>query len=383
MSAEQGFTGRSTADFFVVPVKGGNPRRITSDNRNKGGAAWSPGGKEIIFAAWWAPPISGGSLWRVPVSGGVPALISGVGAGAGYPSISRAGHRLAYQQTSTKQSIWRLDLKDHKHAKGAPSLLIAEAGSMMRPHFSPDGKRIAFESARLGFPEIWVCNAHGSNCAQLTALHRVAGAPQWSPDGRYIAFEFHPGEQREIYVLDVASGQARLLPTNPGWDNLAPGWSRDGKWLYFGSRRGAGPLRFQLWKAPLNGGSPVQVTKNGGLQALESADSRFLYYTKYDVPGIWKMPAGGGEETLVIRDFNSILFRNWTVGEKGIYLIGFRTHSQGTIEFFDFSTRVMTPVWDLEKVAGWGLTLSPDGQTLAYVQNDLNESNIMVVNNFR
>ena len=95
------------------------------------------------------------------------------------------------------------------------------------------------------------------------------------------------------------------------------------------------------------------------------------------------MPIVGGPESLVIRDFNSILFRSWTVGEEGIYLISFETHSQGTIEFFEFSTRTMTPVWNLEKTAAWGLTLSPDGQALAYVQNDFDESNIMVVNNFR
>lgn len=95
------------------------------------------------------------------------------------------------------------------------------------------------------------------------------------------------------------------------------------------------------------------------------------------------MPVGGGEETLVIREFDSFLFRSWTIAEKGIYLISFGTRPQGTIEFFDFSTRTMTPVWDLDKAAGWGLTLSPDGQTLAYVQNDFSESNIMVVNNFR
>jgi Tol biopolymer transport system component/DNA-binding winged helix-turn-helix (wHTH) protein len=373
----------TTANIFVIPVAGGNPRPITSDIRSKAGAAWTPDSKEIVFAAFWPSPGARSILWRVPFSGGTPVPIAGAfGAAAFAPSIARRGHRLVYQQTMIKQSIWRLDLKDEKHRRGTPTVLISEIGSKMRPHFSPDGKRIAFESDRLGYAEIWACDANGTNCAQLTSLRAVAGSPVWSPDGRYIAFEFHPHEQSEIYILEVASGQTRLLPTNQGWDNLAPGWSRDGQWLYFASRRGAAPFRFQLWKVPIDGGSPVQVTTKGGVQAFESIDRRFVYYTKYDVPGIWRMPVNGGQEAQVIGDFNSIGFRNWAVCENGIYFLSFKTHPQGTIQFFDFATGSLTPIWDLEKQAFWGLTLSPNGQSLLFLQVDFFESNIMLVENF-
>ena len=84
---------------------------------------------------------------------------------------------------------------------------------------------------------------------------------------------------------------ARPLVTLPGADNGGPNWSRDGKWIYFYSDRGGGP--FQLWKIQLNGGLPVQVTKNGGVFGAESEDGRFLYYSKLGVPGIWKMPLHG------------------------------------------------------------------------------------------
>jgi Tol biopolymer transport system component len=303
--------------------------------------------------------------------------------GAFNPSIPRRSNLLAYQDVVSKDYIWRLDLKDEKHRRGPPNLLVSEKGRKMRPHFSPDGERITLESDRLGSWEIWTCNAgDGSNCAQLTSLHRVAGGANWSPDGRFVAFEFHPEEQSEIYVVEVANGQARLVPTMSGSDNLAPSWSRDGQWLYFASRRGAGRSRFQIWKLPVKGGSPVQVTKNGGIYGLESSDGRFLYFLKYDVPGIWKMPINGGEESLVLDRSHRILFRDWAVAKKGIYFISFETHPEGTIEFFEFSTRKIIPIWDLEKPANWGLALSPDAGSLLYVQREFSESNIMLVKNF-
>ena len=371
----------TTGDIYIVPSRGGKPKPVTHSFRNKIGLAWTPDGKEIVFSTGYES-IGTGALWRVPLSGGTPAAIAGVGRGAIYPSIARRAHRLVYENIATKENLWRLNLSNEKRRRASPTLLLSEAGKKMRPHFSPDGRRIAFESDRLGYWEIWACDANGSNCAQLTSLHTLAGAPQWSPNGRYIAFEFHPTEQSEIYLLDVQTGQSRLLSTNPGFDNLAPSWSRDGKWLYFGSTRCAAPLRFQLWKVPVAEGPPIQVTKNGGLQAFESADGRVLYYTKYDVPGIWKIPVEGGDESLVFGDFDSTLFRNWVICERGIYLISFTTHPQGTIQFFEFYSRKLTTLWNLEKTAGWGVTLAPDGHSLVYVQKDFNEANLMLVENF-
>ena len=44
---------------------------------------------------------------------------------------------------------------------------------------------------------------------------------------------------------------------------------------------------------PAEGGTPVQITKHGGVNAMESADGKTLYYAKgINVPGTWKMPVG-------------------------------------------------------------------------------------------
>jgi Tol biopolymer transport system component len=161
------------------------------------------------------------------------------------------------------------------------------------------------------------------NCGQLTSLHGTAGAARWSPDGRHIAFEFRPKEHSEIYLLEVGGGVPRLLPTLSGADNGGPSWSRDGKWIYFYSDRGSGP--FQLWKIQLSGGSPVQVTKKGGVFGTESDDGRFLYYSKFETPGIWKMPLNGGEEFHILDQPAGESWSNWSLARNGIYFFGSNT----------------------------------------------------------
>jgi Tol biopolymer transport system component len=256
-------------DVYVVATSGGPPRRLTFDSRPMSGLAWSASGKDIIYSA----SRSGSeALWRVPVAGGTPQAVSSAGLIALSPTIPRKGNQLAFQQEVAKDNIMRLGVRGPLALSVHPTIAIAAKGWKMRPSFSPDGKRIAFESDRLGFMDIWICSSNGINCMQVTSLRGTAGTARWSPDGQTLAFEYHPGERAEIYTVDVAGGSPRQLSTISGADNLAPNWSRDGRWLYFSSKRGGEP--FQLWKIPAPGGTPIQITKNGGISGVESEDRR-------------------------------------------------------------------------------------------------------------
>ena len=46
----------------------------------------------------------------------------------------------------------------------------------------------------------------------------------------------------------------------------------------------------------MKGGSPGPGNEGGGVSAIESEDGHFLYYSKYEQPGIWKMPLSGGDK---------------------------------------------------------------------------------------
>jgi Tol biopolymer transport system component len=79
-------------DIHVAPVAGGDPQRLTFDNRIVNGLTWTSDGKEIIFSSNRGGLVS---LWRVSVSGGAPEPLSAIGEDSFQPSISRQGNRLA------------------------------------------------------------------------------------------------------------------------------------------------------------------------------------------------------------------------------------------------------------------------------------------------
>jgi Tol biopolymer transport system component/DNA-binding winged helix-turn-helix (wHTH) protein len=366
-------------DVYVMPTSGGQPRRLTFDNRPiMGPPTWTPDSHEIVFSS-----SRGGltGLWRVSAGGGIPRPVAGPVGEAMWPSIPVKGGALVYEQALSKLNIWRLNLRSPKQLERSPSAIISEKGGKMRPELSPDKKKIAFESNRLGFWDIWTCNTDSSDCQQVTSLHGTAGRARWSPDGHYLAFEFHPSERGEIYIVEVPGGTPRLMPTIPGADNLSPSWSRDGKWLYFASKRGNEP--FQVWKIPSQGGSPIQLTKNGGISPVESPDGRFLYFIKYEQGGLWRLPLRGGQETEILGEISGGEWPNWAITPSGIYFLRFAKAHHGAIDYLDFDTHKILPIWTLENEPGWGLSISRDGKSIVYIQDEYAESNIMLVTNFR
>ncbi|HXX14663.1 MAG TPA: protein kinase [Candidatus Eremiobacteraceae bacterium] len=373
----RGTIGGALGDLFVLHLSGGELVRLTSANSG-GPPAWTPDGTEIVFSS----PMGGlRTLWRISASGGTPRPVGGATENAWFPSISRKGNQLIYTQFNWADSIWRLDLKDDRNIAGSPVRLISSRGINWKPSFSPDGKKITFESRRSGYLNVWMCDSDGSDCTQLTSLHGESGTARWSPDGHYVSFESISQDFWGVYLLELSGGTPRLLPTFPDANNGAPNWSRDGKWIYFYSSHDNGP--FQLWKVPFQGGPAIRVTKNGGVYAIESYDGHFIYYAKFERPGIWRLPVDGGEETCVLDQPTA--WNNWALGPTGIYFVNRGVPPNDRIDFFDFATGKTIPLFTPEKPIDdfSGPALSPDGKSLLFGQTEVKEIQVMLLRNFR
>lgn len=99
------------------------------------------------------------------------------------------------------------------------------------PDWSPDGRRIAFTSGRLGTEDVFVMAATGEQERPIARTPGLDTDAVWSSDGSKIAFESQPdgGGPRDIYVVDVArGGVTRLTRDQGGASARDPSWSPDG-----------------------------------------------------------------------------------------------------------------------------------------------------------
>ena len=373
----------SVEELFVVSADGGKPKPLTFDHKQIfGPPAWTQT-DEIVFSS-----SRGGlpAIWRVPAAGGTPQRVAAAGPRAWYPSISRSGSELAYEYVDQEQNLWRVELSDQIHARAPASILVPSAKTVnLQPQFSPDGRKIAFQSSRSGYPEVWICNRDGSDALQVTDLHGFAGSPRFSPDGRYLAFDYRSQKRGEIYVVEMVRSHPHAVVAFPDADSFLPSWSRDGRWIYFTSNRGE--KVYQVWKQAVKDGAaagspPTQVTRDGGFGALETEDGKMLLYTKGSSQGIWAMPSDGGDETRIWGGPGPDNWSNWAVTKSGIYFFGPETGRPPRIEYLDFNSKRLSQIGRLDKPSFYGLAVSPDGGTLLYSQWDRNEHQILVMEHF-
>ena len=126
-------------------------------------------------------------------------------------------------------------------------------------------------------------------------------------------------------------------------------------------------------------GTPALVLK-GAAPAMESPDGRFIYYTRgINVPGLWRVPSGGGKPASVIPSSH---WYNWTVANGKIYFV---EQKSTALKFLDLNSGVVAGVTSLDRILDdlSGLSISPDGRSILYAREDQVTSDIVLVRGFR
>lgn len=94
------------------------------------------------------------------------------------------------------------------------------------------------------------------------------------------------------------------------------------------------------------------------------------------------MTIEGGEETELLTDIGGGGWPDWALGPSGVYYLKYGKFPQVSINFYEFAGERTIPILTLDKGPGWGLSLSNDGKSIVYIENEFSESHLMLVKNF-
>ncbi len=195
------------------------------------GVEFSPDGKWIVWVAY-----PDGTLWRSRPDGTDKLQLLSPPLASYLPRWSPDGLRIA-AMVREPGSPWKIRIVP---ANGGPAeTVLPGPGPEADPNWSPDGKKLIYA------PFLWeVPDGQGAIFTVDLAtrkVERLAGSerlfsPRWSPDGRYIVGVDHePGRLR---ILDAASGRWTTLTHQ---NSHFPTWSRDSRYVYFGTAWGQPP----------------------------------------------------------------------------------------------------------------------------------------------
>jgi TolB protein len=160
------------------------------------------------------------------------------------------------------------------------------------PDWSPDGRTIVFNSDRDGaLMSGYLVSPDGTNLRRIDADVWVE-YPGFSPDGTKIVFMGHSGGDYDVYVADLATGEATQLTDEIGSDGW-PVWSPDGSTIAFASERddclnaldapacwqdpGSEPgEHHDIWLMDADGSNQRRVTPEAGQFVAWSPDGEHL-----------------------------------------------------------------------------------------------------------
>lgn len=135
--------------------------------------------------------------------------------------------------------------------------------------------QIAFAYAN----NIWSVPRSGGSAQRLTSFQGQTLNPHFSPDGKWIAFSGEYAGNLDVYVVAAGGGEPRRITWHPGGD-LVQGWTPDGKSIMFTSGRATwapgGTPRF--WTVPVVGGVEEPMSLPRGYQGEISPDGSHIAY---------------------------------------------------------------------------------------------------------
>lgn len=235
-----------TADIWVVDVASGKARPLTGCARALCTApAWHPDGTRIAyqrqeFSATPGDAARATRAWVVDVSTAQSALLFADAQLLGAdPAWSPDGRRVAVYDARAG------GIRVHNLLDGSSVLLSSEPGETGL--FAPDGERLVYPVLVRGalgqefYAHLMLADLSAQTEASLSGEPDAPlddGFAAWSPDGtrlvvarRYLDERYTPGKQ--LYTLDVATGEATLLLVDAAYTHAAPQWDATGRFVLY------------------------------------------------------------------------------------------------------------------------------------------------------
>ena len=222
-------------DVWVLPRRGVQPRRLTTDTAPDLHPAWSPDGKRIAFVSR-REGAHNGDIW----------VMSAMGQLAKRWTTLRSAHRPRW--CNGHSIVFQSD----RAADGLNHIWMISADGQLRQlthgrrEVDPDcvlatGDLLYSASSGAG-AELFRLPVGSREPIQLTRDGAWARFPRASPDGTSVAFIANRDAGREIFVMPINGGVARQL-TNDGGEKSPPAWTPDGKSIVYSIRRGGSQIR--------------------------------------------------------------------------------------------------------------------------------------------
>jgi tricorn protease len=194
-------------------------------------------------------------------------------------------------------------------------LMVIGQGTMLlrQPTISQD--HIVFVYAN----DLWITNKNGGDARRLTTDIGQESQPHFSPDGKMVAFTAQYDGNTDVYVVPTTGGEPQRLTWHPGPDQVT-GWTPDGNHILFSSPRASVPtMESKIYKISWKGGMEEELPIPRAVAGEVSEDGQYIAYQQIGFwDPEWRNYRGGQAKPIWIVDLNdySLKMTPQTDGER-------------------------------------------------------------------
>ena len=259
------------------------------------------------------------------------------------------------------------------------SMDVFELEWVSNPQISPNGQKIVYLRRGMDIMEdkrisrLWIIDANGQNNQKLTDFDTNESNPIWSPDGDKIAFTTtHESRGKEIFIYDLKTQKTTAISDLPQSPSRLT-WSPDGQWIAFAMFVAGSEMTL---------GKGLKKPKGAKWAGMPRITTRFKHeadgsgYMKPGFTHYFVIPAEGGMERQVTS--GNFQHKNQPVWTKDSKYLLFSSNRNTDWEYdfrnselykVDLANGKVTAITD-RKGPDRTPTISPDGQTIAYLGYD-------------
>ncbi|HEY9254733.1 MAG TPA: winged helix-turn-helix domain-containing protein [Stenotrophomonas sp.] len=301
--------------IWVMPVSGGQARRLTHERAELRGFDWLPDSSGLVFGR---RVDSQSRLYRLDVES---RRVYDLGlSDAESPSISQGNGRLAFVQRRPQFALYRLQ---RSSARGAyqRERLFASNSRDAQPMVSPDARQLAFTSDRSGEYALW-----WAELSRPDTLHPVPGlVPEtrqpidWAPDSRTLLAVGRDAEGRaQLYEVTPAESRVNALPlpVPRPLQGLHVGDPSHLMVLVSEPQGDATLILYDRTKQPWQELARLQDVS----QARYDPDSRQVFFTRFSSSGLWRIGEDLAPASLANVDTEAPArwrYRSWALADAG------------------------------------------------------------------
>jgi dipeptidyl aminopeptidase/acylaminoacyl peptidase len=237
---------------------------------------------------------------------------------AAYPDAARTVPAVVYEIVRTKNTLAEVALGPQSQT---PRLMAPSTGNDTAPALAPDGKRVAFVSDRNGSQQVWLYGLDGGQALVLTDFRGAAiWNCAWSADGRRLLITVRKEGKTSVVEIDLAGHRLRSVAISQNALLNASFGLEPGSYLL--TRRaldGASEL-VMLVEADTTNEHAIAIASSVEHAEIDST-TRMIYFTRSDVPGVFRRDLAGRNETLITTNVDSMTREGWRVVDGKIWYV--------------------------------------------------------------